>query len=123
MINWTNYIGKYGQSVKDGYKSNAFSPLTWFAIFFVIPMVIIVLFTSNDVIKYICLSIIILIILFAFVMYVVLLSKDPKLLQSEWYRLEDKRLDMVAQQGDNDTKEIIENDASTQIGGENLLNE
>lgn len=92
---WT-YITAYGKSVKDGYKSNAFSPLAWFCFFPIGLLVAIILIVKNNAVQYVCLGLIVLLIVFPLIMYVVLLRKDPKLLQSEWYRLEDKRLEMSA---------------------------
>jgi hypothetical protein len=114
---WT-YITAYGKSVQDGYKSNAFSPLAWYVFFPIIPLVVIILAIQNKMVLYVCLGLIVLLILFPLVMYVVLLIKDPKLLQSEWYRLEDKRMDMVAKQGDTPT--IPELITSVEIKGENV---
>ena len=106
ILAFTKYIAAYGKAVKDGYISNAYSPLVWLIVLVLLPLGGFVIFTDDIIIKYVSFGLIILIILFALVMYVVLLKKDPRLLQSEWYRLEDKRLNMIAEKGD--TGEIVE---------------
>ncbi|MEI9955140.1 MAG: hypothetical protein WDM90_02280 [Ferruginibacter sp.] len=125
LANWISYIGKYGQSVKDGYKSNAFSPLVWFIVIFVTPLFVTIWLTNDLVFKYSCFGLIVLVLIFAFCMYIKLLNKDPKLLQSEWYRLEDKKLDMVAQQGEGDEAPIVitEKTTSTEIKSTPILGE
>jgi len=93
--NWTN-LTNY---IKAGYRSNAYAPLVWLMglIFMVLSGLYCI--TDNLIIRYALISVIIFTILFALVIYVVLLIKDPKLLQSENFRLEDKRLDMITQKG------------------------
>jgi len=113
---WEKYVTAYGKSVKDGYKSNAYSPLVWFLVFLLPLLIIITLVVKNPVIQYIFVGLIVLTILFSLVIYVVLLVKDPKLLQSEWYRLEDKKLTMIAEQGDAGTR-TIESITTTQVTG------
>ncbi|HMI05732.1 MAG TPA: hypothetical protein VK541_24805 [Pedobacter sp.] len=90
--NLTNYI-------KAGYKSNAFAPFVW-----VSGLIFIFLFTfftisDDQIIRYVLIGAFILVIVFNFVIYLILIFKDPRLLQSENYRLEDKKLDMITQKG------------------------
>lgn len=54
---------------------------------------------------------------FSSCIYVILLFKDPKLLQSERYRLADKKLDLIAQQGD-DAPSLLDSITGSEIGGE-----
>ena len=54
---------------------------------------------KDSLISYIFLSLLVIVVLFALCMYVVLLIKDPNLLQSEYYRIEDKKLDIIASKG------------------------
>jgi len=117
MIMWEKYITAYGKSVKDGYKSNAFDPLVWFVIFLIIPFIVVVLASSNEIIKYLSLGFIFVIVIFSLVMYVILLCKDPKLLQSEWYRLENRRLDLISQQGNEKPKLPEELNSGYEIEG------
>lgn len=111
ILAFTKYIAAYGKAVKDGYISNAYSPLVWVIVLVLLPLASFVIFTDDAIIKYVAFAVIILIILFALVIYVVLLTKDPKLLQSEWYRIEDKKLNMIAEKGD--TGEIVQHKFST----------
>src|SRR5205085_79419 len=125
---WDNYIRAYGKSVKDGYVSNAYAPLVWFVIFLIVPLVVVTLVAKNQVIQYICAGLFVVVIIFTLVMYVVLLLKNPKLLQSEWYRLESKRLDLISQQGDEkpvtidlvQSTEIRGNSEEKKLGDENV---
>ena len=96
---WQNYTAKYGKAIKDGYKSNAFSPIAWYCYFLIIPLGFGCIYTKNTIVQIIFLVLIIIIILFPLVMYFLLFKKDPKLLQSEAYRIRDKTLDIIAQKG------------------------
>jgi hypothetical protein len=85
--------------VKSGYRSNAFAPLVWFNAIVNSFLLIGICYTNEIIVKYIftiCLGII---LIFTLVMYLALFIKDPKLLQSERFRLEDKKLDMISQKG------------------------
>jgi len=76
-------------------------------------------FVDNTIIKYACLGLMIVLVLFTLLMYVVLYKKDPKLLQSEAYRIEDKKLDLIAQQGtDSQSVTITELIKNVEIKGE-----
>lgn len=82
---------------KAGYISNAYSPLVWkCAISFFILGFLMLQFKNDLIIRYTCFGLIIFLVIYASRMYFVLYKKDPKLLQSEYYRLEDKKLDMMA---------------------------
>lgn len=96
---WEKYIRSYGSSMKDGYKTNAFSPLAWFVIFLIIPLLVLVLASKNTVIQYGAMGILLLVVLFCLGMYIILLRKDPKLLQSEKFRIEDRKMDLIAENG------------------------
>jgi energy-coupling factor transporter transmembrane protein EcfT len=109
----------YGVAVEKGYKSNALAPLIWLDIF-VIPILLTgVFFIKIVALKYALVSIIFMLLLFTLIMYVLLFKKDPKLLQSEKYRLEDKRLDLIAQKdGPEPLNPNILTIGTTEIKGE-----
>lgn len=96
---WDKYIAAYGKASKEGYKSNAFAPIAWFSIFLILPIVTTILVTKDNTIRYLMFGLLSLVILFTLTMYIVLLVKDPKLLQSEEYRLEEKKLEIIAEKG------------------------
>ena len=114
ILNFVNYLSSYGKAVANGYKTNALAPLIWFIVFAIPLLTTGIIFINNIVIKYIFTGLICCCIIFPFVMYCILLIKDPKLLQSEAYRIEDKKWDLIAQKGgditfnplDIQTKEI-----------------
>jgi hypothetical protein len=117
FLNFVNFIAAYGKSVKDGYKSNAFSPLVWLLVFLIPCLITVIFVIRNDIIRYVLVGLIVLLILFALLMYFLLFKRDPKLLQSEWYRLEDKKLSMIAEKGGQITISEVELNPKTQIGG------
>jgi hypothetical protein len=100
---FTEYWAKTANVVKAGYRSNAFAPLVWFNS--IVDPILIAgsIFTSEPVIKIIFIIIVAIIILLSVIMYVVLFLKDPKLLQSEEFRIEDKKLDLIASKSEGIT--------------------
>jgi hypothetical protein len=112
---WEKYILNYGTAVQRGHKSNAYAPLVWFDVF-TLPILSLLICIIKIPFVEIALSVLlILVVLFSLVMYLMLYLKDPKLLQSEYYRLEDKKLDMIAQKGGDI---LVEPVGLTQIGNE-----
>lgn len=111
---YDQYIAAYGKSMKDGYRSNAFAPLVWYVVFPIIPLMLLVIFAKSEIVQIIAMVLVAGLIIFPLVMYVIILKKDPKLLQSEWYRLEDKKIDMVYKQGDANA--LPPSDSLTEIG-------
>ena len=98
-MSWEQYFANVANIVKSGYRSNAFAPYVWFCAI-VIPFLIAAILLIKDPRVTIVVSIAIcFVILFASVMYFVLFQKDPKLLQSENYRIEDRKLDLIEQKG------------------------
>lgn len=94
-----NIFANLSNLVKSGYKTNAFAPLVWFT---AVSLPILLYFgfkTSNTLIQFFLIGASVFIVLFAAIMYLVIFLKDPKLLQSEGYRLEDKKLDLIAEKG------------------------
>jgi hypothetical protein len=84
--------------IQSGYRTNAFAPLVWFNAVVDIPLLICSYHLSPPM-SYFALAIVLLLILASFVTYLIIFFKDPKLLQSESYRLEDRKLDLIQEKG------------------------
>ena len=105
--------------MKSGSRTNAFAPLVWLCGTVIFAGIGGLFYFDDPIIKYVFLGLLVLVVIFALVMYVVLLVKDPRLLQSEHFRIEDKKLDIIASKGEGiqfnpidltiPTKEIGEN--------------
>jgi site-specific recombinase len=93
-----HYWANIANLVKVGYRSNAFAPLVWFNSI-VDPTLLIVACILKGVLSYLLVGVLCVIVLFSLTMYVALFIKNPNLLQSERYRLEDKKLDLIASKG------------------------
>ncbi len=122
VLNFANYIMGYGKAVEQGYRSNALAPLVWLNVFALPVLLTGVFFVKVVAIKYILIGLICVLCVFTLVMYVLLFLKDPKLLQSEKYRIEDKKLDLIAKQGGDDPIRPSELLSTAHIG-KNLLDE
>lgn len=85
--------------IQTGYKSNAFAPWVWFTGVASAVLLPLTLVTKNEMITTIVVLAVVGMIIYGMIMYAVLLKKDPKLLQSESYRLEDKKLDIISEKG------------------------
>jgi len=93
------YLAHIGNIFKSGYRSNAFAPYVWLSVLVILLLIIIMKLFDDRIIEYACMTLIIFVVVFGAVMYLKLFNKDPKLLQSESYRLEDKRLDIISAKG------------------------
>jgi hypothetical protein len=93
-----HYWANIANLVKVGYRSNAFAPLVWFNSI-VDPSLLIVACIIKGYLSYLLVGVVCVIVLFSLTMYVALFIKNPNLLQSENYRLEDKKLDLIASKG------------------------
>lgn len=85
--------------IKSGYRSNAFAPYVWFLGVIAIVSFILMYFIPDEFIRRILAVVLVAAMLFGMFMYYTLFKKDPRLLQSESFRLEDKKLDMISQKG------------------------
>ena len=93
------YWANAANIVKAGYKSNAFAPLVWFNAI-VDPILLVSSYISDEpVAKYFLMGTVCLLIVFSAIMYAIIFFKDANLLQSEKYRIEDKKLDLIAAKG------------------------
>ena len=95
------YLSNLALLVKSGYKSNTFSPLVWFCAIVMPVLAALLIFSNDKVIIYTSLALFVVLLMFCMRMYLKTFDKDPKLLQSERFRIEDKKLDLVAQKGSN----------------------
>lgn len=117
LVLWDKYMAAYGKASKDGYKKNAFSPLAWFSIFLIVPLIVAILCIGRGVIQYLLLGLLIIIVLFTLIMYLVLFIKNPNLLQSEWYRLEEQKLTMIGEKGGEIKIAKVDLNSNARIGG------
>src|SRR5262245_62131432 len=85
-----NFLSYLGNLTRSGHRSNAFGPWVLFA-GITIPILVFGGYKAEGIAQIILFSCVGFIVLFAAIMYLVIFIKDPKLLQSESYRLEDKR--------------------------------
>jgi hypothetical protein len=118
LIIWDKYMAAYGKASKDGYKKNAFSPLAWFSIFLIIPLIVAILWVGTGIIQYLLIGLLCVIVIFTLTMYLILLTKDPNLLQSEWYRLEEHKLNMIGEKGGEIKIAKVDLNSNARIGGE-----
>jgi hypothetical protein len=114
------YLSKLANMVQVGRRSNAFAPVIWLTGIICFICIGGMHYFDDPIIKYTLLIIFIIGILYAMAMYIVLLVKDPRLLQSESFRIEDKKLDIISAKG----SEVIVNPVNltppptqSQIGG------
>jgi len=93
-------FGEYfkGLFAASGRKSSAMSPLLWLNALVTIPCLM-GSFLISDSFRYAPLGIAVIIILFTLKKYNDLTNKDPRLVQSEWFQIEQHKLDVVAQKG------------------------
>jgi len=118
LVLWDKYMAAYGKASKDGFKKNAFSPLAWFSIFLVVPLVIAILLVGRGTIQYILIGLLCFIVVFTAAMYLVLLIVNPGALQSEWFRLEEHKLNMIGEKGGEIKIEKVNLNSNARIGGE-----
>jgi hypothetical protein len=81
-----------------GKKSNAFTPILKLIGIFAITFIPIALYL-NGIIVYIMLGVLMFLFLGAVIIYLIIFFKDPKLLQSESYRIEERKLEIVSEKG------------------------
>lgn len=99
-MSYDQIMAQLANLMKSGSKTNAFAPLILLCSIVIFTSMIGIYYFNESLIKYLFVALIFLVIIFALVMYVVLLVKDPNLLQSERYRIEDKKLDIIASKGE-----------------------
>ena len=105
--------------MKSGSKTNAYAPLLWLCGIVIFSSTGGMFYFKEPVIKYVFLGLIVLVVIFALIMYIVLLVIDPKLLQSEHFRIEDKKLDIIASKGEGIQFNPIDLTVPTKQIGEN----
>ncbi|QQL48297.1 hypothetical protein [Mucilaginibacter ginkgonis] len=98
-MSYDQIMAQLANLMKTGSKTNAYAPLIWLCGVVMVAGMGGMFYFSNPIIQYVFLGLIVIVVIFAIVMYVVLLAMDPKLLQSEHYRIEDKKLDIIASKG------------------------
>jgi hypothetical protein len=94
-----NVVANVSGVFKAGYKTNAFAPLVWFnavadpSLFFAAK------FSEANYLKIIFVILLCIILISSLVAYFYMLFKKPDLLQSERFRIEDKKLNLIASKG------------------------
>lgn len=89
----------FSETFKTGYKANALSPYIWFICLSIILLLVGIKLTDDSLIRYLFVGTILILLLFGIIMGVAIFIKDPKLLQTEKYRTNDRILDLVEQKG------------------------
>lgn len=85
---------------------------------FVIPVLVVVMCViKNSAIQYILVGLIVVLILFTLLMYFLLFKKDPNLLQSEKFRIEHKKMDLIAEKGGKIAFKEVDLGSLAQLGG------
>ncbi|HVW16395.1 MAG TPA: hypothetical protein VHB54_21355 [Mucilaginibacter sp.] len=118
-MSFDQMMAQLANLMKSGSKTNAYAPLIWQCSIVCVLSIGGMYYFKEPVIRYVFLGLIVLVVIFALVMYVVLLIKDPKLLQSEKYRIEDKKLDIIASKGEGIQFNPIDLTVPTKEIGEN----
>jgi len=93
------YLASIVNLVRTGYKTNAFAPYVWFCAVIAVVELLIMIAIADIFIRRVLTITFVVTVLFGMFMYWKLFKKDPRLLQSESFRLEDKKLDMIGQKG------------------------
>ena len=93
-------LASLGNSLKVFKRGNAFTPFAFFAIFLI---VILIYFAASlhGTLQLILIILVCFIVGFSCLMYLLLFLKDPRLLQSETYRLEEQKLNIIQEKGGN----------------------
>jgi hypothetical protein len=76
------------------------------------------LWVGGGIIQYILLGLLCVIVLFTLAMYLVLLIKSPNALQTEWFRLEEHKLNMIGEKGGEIRIAKVDLNTNTRIGGD-----
>lgn len=118
-MSYDQMMAQLANMMKSGSKTNAYAPLIVVCGIVIFASMIGIHYFDENIIKYVFLGLIVVVVIFALVMYVVLLMKDPKLLQSERYRIEDRKLDIIASKGQDIQFNAVDLTVPTKEIGEN----
>ena len=113
-----NYITAYGKSVQNGYRTNAFAPIKWLTIFLCPLLMAGILLIKILFVQILLVALLVGVVMFALLMYFLIFKEDPKLLQSEAFRIEDRKLDLISQKGGDISINAVELTTSTNILGD-----
>ncbi len=108
---------------KSGGKTHALAPFLWLIGIWLILFILLLLWglpKIDDVsLKYLIICIFVGVFIIGVIIYLIIYFRTPERLQSEWYRLEDKKLNMFAQKGGKISFEPVDlSEPPTQITGE-----
>jgi membrane protein YdbS with pleckstrin-like domain len=98
-MSYDQMMAKLANFMKTGSKTNAFAPLIWLCSVVMFMSMTGIYYFKDPIIKYVFVALIVFVVVFSAITYVVILIKDPRLLQTENYRIEDKKLDIIASKG------------------------
>lgn len=90
--------GYLEEVVRYGYRSSAISPLLWINSLIALPCLMLSCIVSSGL-KWGFFSIAVCVIGYTLYKYNFLVNKDPRLVQSEKFQLESKKLDIIAKKG------------------------
>ena len=96
MLNLNKY---FAEALQRGQRSSALSPLLWLNSIVSIPSLILSTRVEGPF-RYVLFGLGVLIVLSTLVAYAYLLRRDPRLVQSETFQLESRRLDIIASKGE-----------------------
>lgn len=93
------YWANLANVISVGNRANAFVPLIILDSI-LIPVIFLFIYVSDDkVIRYSLVALIALLVIGSLIAYFIMLFKKPELLQTEHFRIEDKKLNMIAEKG------------------------
>jgi hypothetical protein len=99
-MSYDQFLGQIANLMKSGSRSNAFAPLVWLCGTVLLCCFGGMYYFKEPLLKYWLLGLCVFVVIYACIMYLCIFLKDPKLLQSENYRIEDRKLDIIASKGE-----------------------
>lgn len=92
-------LKSFSETFKIGYKTNALSPYVWFICLSILLLITGIKLSDDILTRHLFTYAILLLILFGMGIGIAIFIKDPKLLQTEKYRTNDRILDIVEKKG------------------------
>lgn len=95
-MNWNSYFDKV---LNSGFRSSAMTPLLWLNGLITLPCFVIGFWSTDNVMKWIPVSVAVIVVFYTLYKYNYLVNKDPKLVQSEKFQIISQKLDIISQKG------------------------